>query len=60
MIMTYVKLVAELREDIFLAYREDLLGTADQYGIDEDEALNSTIDELIEKSVAIELENMYK
>mgnify|MGYP003404809993 FL=1 len=58
--MTYAKQIQDLREDIYLAFEEDLLGTADEYGIDEDEALNMTIDELMEAALMVELSNMGK
>jgi len=58
--MTYAKQLQELREDIYLAFEGDLLGTADEYGIDEDEALNMTIDELMEAALMVELSNMGK
>lgn len=58
--MTYAKQLQELREDIYIAFEGDLLGTADEYGIDEDEALNMTIDELMETALMVELSNMGK
>lgn len=58
--MTYAKTVQELREDIYVAFSEDLLGTADEYGIDEHQAVNMSIDELMDAALAIELENMGK
>ncbi len=58
--MTYAKTVAALRDEIYVAFSEDLLGTAEEYGIDENQALNMSIDELMEAALGIELENMGK